>query len=215
MDKNIKLERIFSSLNHDKYKYLKIDTESLMYVTNFKDSNDICNIICYHINKIKIPSECLIVDSTGGIGGDTITFAKKFLQVISIEKDNTRFEFLKNNINIYELNNVIDINSDFILLLPLLSNIDIIYIDPPWGGKSYKNKHNMHIYINNIELEKIIKNLLSKDLMLSLPKIIAIKLPKNYDIQYLFDQINDTFSNIIYIYELNKMFIIIIENFIL
>lgn len=214
MEKKIYVDRIFPFLKkREDYKSLKIDAESLMYVTNFRDSEQICNIVCDHIKKIKNPMDSVLIDATGGVGGDTITFAKKFQQVISIELDAQRYGFLKNNIDTYKLNNVININGDSLAIIPKLTNIDVIYIDPPWGGKSYKDKAIMRITMNNMELEDIIINFLSNDLMTMIPKLIAIKLPKNYDLKYMYDKLTGVGKNMIYLYELAKMHIITIENF--
>jgi 16S rRNA G966 N2-methylase RsmD len=214
MEKKIYVDKIFPLLKQrEDYKNLKIDTESLMYVTNYRDSAQICNIVCEHIKKIKNPSDCVLIDATGGIGGDTITFAKRFLQVISIELDKHRYDFLKNNIDIYKFKNVIDINGDSLAIIPKLPSIDVIYIDPPWGGKSYKDKKMLRITMNDIELENIIIDFLSSEKMLSVPKVIAIKLPKNYDLKYMYDKLTGVGQNTMYLYELQKMYIVTIENF--
>lgn len=213
MNRKIYVDRIFPLLKKTEYKKIMIDEESLMYVTNYKDSERICNIICNHLQKIKDPSESVIVDGTGGIGGDTITFAKKFMNVISIELDDTRYGFLKNNIKIYELKNVTDIKGNSIDIIEKLPNFDVIYLDPPWGGREYKLHDSLRLHMNGIEIEEILANFL-KDENLCVPKLIALKLPKNYDIKYLYDKIKSDEINI-YLYELYKMYIIVIENFVI
>ena len=51
-----------------------------------------------------------IIDCTSGVGGDTISLASIFKTVIGVEIDNIRFDMLNNNINTYNLNNIITYN---------------------------------------------------------------------------------------------------------
>lgn len=185
-----------------------IDEETLMYVTNYKDAERIMGIIIKHMKKFKHTRDSLIVDATACIGGDTISFAKKFRRVISIEFLADRFEFLKNNVEVYKLNNVELMNGNSLEIIPKLPNIDIIYVDPPWGGKNYKEKTNLTLKLGDREIEDLANEFFDKDKMTSTPLLIVFKLPKNYDIKYLYDRLK---PHPIYLYELFKMFIIVIE----
>jgi tRNA/tmRNA/rRNA uracil-C5-methylase (TrmA/RlmC/RlmD family) len=49
---------------------------------------------------------CTIIDAFAGIGGDSIFFSKYFQHVHAIEKNQTHFEVLKNNIEVLDLTNV-------------------------------------------------------------------------------------------------------------
>ena len=199
------IEKVFSPLNKMDYSKLKIDDESLMYVTNYKDSKIITDIICDHLKIFKNPLESIIVDATGGIGGDTISFAKYFQTVISIEYDTHRYEFLKNNINVYKLENVVDYNDNCVKIIPTLGVYDVLYIDPPWGGRDYKKKRNLHLTIGDIAIEDFIK-----EQMFGTPYISVCKLPKNYDLEFLYNKLKGDNINI-YLYELTKMYIVLIE----
>jgi len=217
MTDKIYISRIFNNLKKDDYKKIKIDKESLMYVTNYKDSDNILNIIETHIIKIKSIEESIIVDATGGIGGDTITFAKKFLRVFSIELDVERFQFLKNNVeDVYELKNVVVVNGDSLMIIPKLHNIDVIYIDPPWGGKNYKDQQLLKLNFGDKTIENAIVDFFDETKMVCVPKLLILKLPKNYDIKYMHNTIKELNKDDklkFHLYELKKIEIIVIENF--
>lgn len=196
-----------------KYNSLKIDETSLMYVTNYKDSNNILDIINTHLvkdMKYEDTKHLTLADATGGVGGDTITFAKHFKRVISIEKDKERYEHLVNNINVYELDNVSTINDDSTIILQHLTDIDILYIDPPWGGKDYKKRNMIHLEFGAIELETFIISMLEK---VSQIRLICLKLPRNYDLRHVHERIVEQGRYTeTYFHRLPKMCIIVIHN---
>jgi 16S rRNA G966 N2-methylase RsmD len=219
-DSDVKYERLFPVFeNKSILEKLKIDRDSIHYISTPNNAKKIANIIGSYFKKSC--KDITIVDATAGVGGDTIAFSKKFGKVISIEIDNIRYEHLNNNIEVYGFKNVSTINANSNDIIPKLSNIDIIYIDPPWGGSNYKNNTNLKLKMAEIELENLILDYFSPIVMLSQPKMIALKLPKNYDIKYLFNKLNNSdFDNEtfiesdkfkIHLHSLNKMIILIIE----
>ena len=166
-----------------------------------KDAEIITSLIEYHINKLELLSKDLIItDSTAGIGGNTISFSKNFKNVNSIEIDKKRFEFLKNNINCYNLENVNLINCDYLNIMENLIQ-DIIFMDPPWGGRGYKKKQSLNLKLSGIPLEDICIKLKK------LAKILVLKLPLNYNLQSLIKPLNAN----IFKYKIKRMFILIIE----
>jgi 16S rRNA G966 N2-methylase RsmD len=207
---NNNLRYIFPYLkNKSLYNYLKIDTESLCYISHKNISLNITNIITNHILKYKMSNKDIIItDCTSGVGGDTIQFGQTFKFVYSIEIDKNRYKYLINNTSIYNLKNIKFFNDDLLNILPIISEQDIIFIDPPWGGPEYKNLKNIRLKISNIiELEDLCEMILFGE-TIKCSLFICLKLPKNYDIKYIYDKLNK--CNI-YLYELNKMIIIIIE----
>lgn len=189
---------------------LQIDNESTCYITKPFDSNKIIKFISYHVDNL---NEKIILDSTAGVGGDSINFSKVFKQVISIELEYNRYTQLKNNIKVYDIDNVICINGDSTKLINKITNYDILYIDPPWGGRNYKKYDKLRLKIGNYELESFIINCFTNNIKeepkISIPKLIVLKLPYNYDISYLHSKLIlfDT-----YIYNLKKMKIVIVIN---
>lgn len=136
--------------------------------------------LVYYINrycKIFEISKCndlVITDGTGNNGSDTIYLALNFKHVNSIEKSEQEFNILKNNVETYKLQNVSLFNGSSLDIIPTLTQ-DIVYIDAPWGGVSYKKHKQVRLYMDNQEISQIYKS--NKQYA----KLFIFKVPKNYD----------------------------------
>lgn len=182
---------------------LKIDPESVHYISYHRDALDITNIICSQLELVgEKPYKCIITDMTAGVGGNVISFANHFRYVNAIEIDSVRESFLKNNIKAYKLKNVSTYNEDSIKLLYKLKQ-DVIFIDPPWGGKSYKEFEKLSLTLSDKPLEDLCNEYLKS------VKMIVLKLPLNYDLELFYYSVSSTR---IYIYELKRMFILVVLN---
>jgi len=186
-------KRIFPYIkNIDK---IEIDNESLNYISIKDDAISITFLIKKYFNE-----NSTIIDAMSGVGGNTISFSKNFKKVYAIELNEKRYNMLCNNINVYELKNVETYNDNCLNRIFSI-NSDIIFFDPPWGGKDYKNHEKLCLTISNVPLEDICVKLIK------LKKNIVLKLPKNYDIEFFKNKLNLEKLNIEI---LNKMLIIIL-----
>ena len=179
------------------YTKLQYDTEGLYSITNFNEADNISNLLLDNFTNKNLN----ILDGTGGLGGNTISFAKYFKNVTSIELNINRYEMLKNNLDVYNLKNVIINNCDSVeYLFNNYSKYNIYFFDPPWGGPSYKKKENLTLSMGNNSLLKIADFLKenTKD------KLLVYKLPFNYN----FDEFNGYDYKL---YKINKYYIIIIS----
>ena len=220
---NNKKIRIFPMLKTNKdYSKLLIDNESFSFITIREISNLITKIICKHLilNNLN-PLKITIVDSTAGVGGNTLSFLKFFEKTIAVEICSMRYNYLLNNINVYEFNNHKCINMDFCDYYKnniVFDNPDVIFMDPPWGGIGYKNSNNLRLKLGITSVENIIIDVFKKfesELIYKKTKFIILKLPKNYDIEYFHNEIqgqqfgNKTITT--YLYFLSKMLLVICE----
>jgi 16S rRNA G966 N2-methylase RsmD len=186
------LSKLFSDIDLDKIQY---DNEGLYSITHYKEANYISKIIKYNFNN---NLNLKILDGTGGLGGNTISFGKYFSHVTSIEIDKVRFEMLKNNILLYNLSNINIINDDSInYILKNKIDYDIYFFDPPWGGPTYKSKNKLKLKISNYALSDICKIKKLKN------KLLIYKLPLNYDLTEFYIY---TYK----LYQMNKYYIIIL-----
>ena len=239
-----KIIRIFPQLkNSNNYLKLMIDDESLTYITIREIADLTSKIICHHLIKYNLnPQKVKIIDYTAGVGGNVLSFGKFFNKVYAIEINKNRYEYLKNNVDIYEYKNILCINDSSInfnnkFLVEI--NPNVIFIDPPWGGNNYKETESLRLNLGEVSIETLVIDIFSKlyekiiknDILtievnnkkiyrqnIFHNKFIILKLPKNYDIEYFYETIkkNNNIPNhtiCSYLYILNKMLIIVCEFF--
>ncbi len=168
MEQNI-ICKIFPTIT-DFTKLPKCDQEGLWSITYPKEAEIISNII-----KGEIGSNANIFDATAGVGGNTISFAKHFANVTSVEISESRYQLLKNNIEAYKLSNVNVQNADCLDLLG--GNYQGYFFDPPWGGPEYKYNFETKIKLGQWTMEEVIYKVKNVN-----DKPIFIKLPFNYNL---------------------------------
>lgn len=196
--------------NKNLVQKLKIDKESLHYISHREHANQITDIVIKHLTKIGInPDDVTMVDATAGVGGNTIPFAQKFKRVYGIEIEKLRTNYLKNNLAIFNLKNTVVINDDCLKVLNNITDHNVVFIDPPWGGKNYKKFKSLKLKLGDLPLETICLNLLNPKMMTKLPELIVLKLPNNYDVKYFYNLLK---GYPVYFYDLKKMFILVVEN---
>lgn len=231
-----KVARIFPVLkNFNNFSKIKIDDESFCYITIREIADVMSKIICYHLLEYNLnPLKSKIIDYTSGVGGNVLSFCKYFKYVYAIEVSDKRIEYLQNNINVYGFKNIEVINScaiEFNSKNMLNINPSVIFIDPPWGGINYKNNDSLVLNLGSMRIEELIFDITVKfsnyykEIVELNPKdktnnfnnkFIVLKLPKNYDIEYLYNfiKLKNNLSNYnisLYLYILNKMLIIVCE----
>ncbi|AYV77591.1 MAG: putative RNA methylase [Dasosvirus sp.] len=208
--KKIYFDKLFPLLPDHKYSKLEIDPESVQYITTPANATIITSIIEINLPTNLLPCETTILDGTAGVGGDTISFGQTFGTVIATEINFKRYCMLQNNISVYNLYNVIPINKDCLQILDKINNnhIDVIYLDPPWGGSKYKQSEKLRLSFGDRSLEDTILHILQK--FTGKVKLIVLKLPKNYDLENLYRYTKNNHYTV-YLYELKKMIILLFK----
>jgi 16S rRNA G966 N2-methylase RsmD len=168
---------IFPPLLNGDINKVKIDEESIKYVTFCNSAQEITNIIMNSLNDFPCPNETLIdkwnslsllakmselviTDMTAGVGGNILNFAHYFKYVNGIEIDPIRCQYLQHNVELYEFINVNYYSDNAIKLLIEEDDLvqDIIFFDPPWGGKDYKNFSDLRLQFGlGEEIDSIIE----------------------------------------------------------
>ena len=229
---NNKIARIFPVIkNFNNYSKLKIDEDSFSFITIREIADMISKLISYHLLYFNLnPQKMKIIDYTAGVGGNVLSFSKNFNYVYGIEIDQIRASYLENNIKVYGFNNIKVINDcsiNFTYNDLIKINPNVIFMDPPWGGTDYKNSDTLLLKLGDKSIEELIgdiikifseyysdENNLNKYLNLN-NKLIVLKLPKNYDIEYFYNYIKnvkvENFLINTYLYILNKMLIVVCE----
>jgi predicted RNA methylase len=141
-------------------------------------ARELANIIAsYHDN----PENLTITDATACNGGDVIAFAKKFGKVNAVEINPDNYAALANNVGLYGFNNVTTHAADYLAVLDQLEQ-DIVHMDPPWGGLDYKQHTDLHLYLGDTDIEKVVARLAAKPH----PPHISLKVPYNFAKESLF-----------------------------
>ena len=132
------------------------------------------------IMKKYIDSNTVLVDATAGMGGDSVFFCKNFKFIYCLEKNYSCINYLEHNLEEFKNKEIFNINC--IEGLKILK-YDSIYFDPPWGGKNYKLKSNLDLFLNNNNITINILDLI--DSLYFYTKFIFIKVPLNFNISKL------------------------------
>lgn len=145
------LYKVLSHISHKKIrtKNFSINDEYKSYITNPYASEQSLYCMLNFINtfqKTKDFSKMTLTEGTSGVGGDSINFCKTFKHVNLFEYNDVAFDMLTNNINKFcTNNNIIMYNQSYTQKWKELKQ-DVIIIDPPWGGPSYK-------FIDHVQLK--------------------------------------------------------------
>jgi 16S rRNA G966 N2-methylase RsmD len=161
----------------ENHKNLLYDKEGLYSITPYIEADHISTLI---LNNFESSSKnnLSILDGNGGLGGNSISFSKYFKNITTIELNKSRFEMLKNNVEIYGLSNITIKNCDSInYLFENYERYDIFFFDPPWGGKSYKNYMSLSFMMGEYSLINIVEFIKNN----AKNKLIIFKLPFNYN----------------------------------
>jgi hypothetical protein len=115
-----------------------------------------------------------VTDATSNCGGSVLGFANIFGNVNAVEIDEKTYQVLSHNITAYGFKNVKLINDDYTKIMCDLKQ-DIIFIDPPWGGRGYDSKVGLKLKLGDLTMREIVLK------GLSVAKLVILKLPFNYD----------------------------------
>lgn len=216
---------IFPPISEDKLNQLMIDNDSIKFITFHSSAQEITNLIMNNLSDFPNPTNTttekwlakpldkkmkhlVITEMTAGVGGNVFNFAKYFKYVNAIEIDSLRYSYLNRNVKIYNYDNVNCYNDDSINLLIEKDDInqDIVFFDPPWGGSNYKLQTNIRLKFGDYSIENVCKILFQR----SCNKMIVMKLPNNYDFDYLMMELrNYKVSKFL----LDRMTIVIVKNY--
>jgi len=188
--------KYFPFISKCKYSQLKIDDIGMYSISTPKNAD----IISKLIKKNFFAQNIIVTDAMAGVGGNTLSFASNFYFVNSIELDVKRFGYLVSNIDLYGKDNVLCIKGNYLDLMHKVYQ-DVIFMDPPWGGKSYKDFEDLSIELDGRTLESICEEIR----IAKLCKMIVLKLPLNYNL----DKFGPEIKEFMQIEELKKMMVVV------
>ena len=119
----------------------------------------------------------IYVDGTSNVGGNVLPVIPIVKKLIAVEIDKTTSQLLRHNINEMYTNakNVTVLNQDFVDFDFKKHSPDILFIDPPWGGKNYKELKDKEMYLSGKAMSKLLINIWAK-----YPDLIILRVPTKY-----------------------------------
>jgi hypothetical protein len=121
--------------------------------------------------------DLIITDGSAHVGGNTLSFSKHFYKVNAIEIDKEMYDALVHNIKeVYKRWNVTYYLGDCIKIIHEIKH-DVVFLDPPWGGPSYKDFTNLHLFLGSEDIFDLVLDWYNK----KLAKLFCIKCPFNFD----------------------------------
>ena len=165
---------------------LQMAPNSAYSITKPKDAKQIEQFINKHMGGKNLA----ILDGTANVGGDVINFGlnPNVARVVAIEINPDTFAMLENNIRVYGLEKkiqAIHANSlDIIGKCADGEHFDILFLDAPWGGTSYKAHKFMDLEMSGKKLADVV-GMAQK--CRNIDNII-LKIPFNYNLFQLIRQ---------------------------
>lgn len=165
---------------------LQIAPNSVYSITKPKDAKQIEQFINKHIGGKNLT----ILDGTANVGGDVINFGlnPNVARVVAIEINPDTFAMLENNIRVYGLERKIQAihgNSlDIIGKCADGEHFDILFLDAPWGGTSYKAQKFLDLEMSGKKLADVVS---MAQKCRNIDNII-LKIPFNYNLYQLIRQ---------------------------
>ena len=156
---NENIERIiFPKKNRHDICNFYYDDVGLYSISIVRDAKNTTEFFLNEIYKLKKNTKIMtIMDGTGGLGGNSISFCFAFKKVKVFEIDKDRFNMLTKNMNNYKFDNYTLSNNNCLNYFNI--NIDIYFFDPPWGGPEYKNQDNLRLTLGKFTLLEIIEKI--------------------------------------------------------
>lgn len=172
--KSSKIDYFFPGVDPAVRANMRFDDVAMYSVTDQRTADAISRRLLQFVSK-----KSCVANATACVGGNTWSFSKHFERVIAIERDKLRHEYLVHNMRILGARNVEVIQGDALHLLLLQPTakppLDLVFVDPPWGGPEYKKATRVSLTLSGKPLYAVV------DALAGVARYVALKLPVNHD----------------------------------
>jgi len=138
------------------------------------------SIVCMRAKEIGMnPATSTITDGTASVGGITFDFVEKFAHVNAIELNKNTAQMLLHNLKLLNLSAKVTVwQGDCTNIAGAAKHFahDILFLDPPWTGEGYRKYVLLSLFLSGQNLRNV-----CCDWICSGTKLIALKLPKNFN----------------------------------
>ena len=172
--------------------------ERSMYANPSQDMAEIYSVICYQVCKkmyefFNIKDPITLLDGCANIGAITLWFSKHFQQVTALENDTHEFRRLQHNLRLYQRDNVktecvtLRHHSLFHDTKKTGQRWSCVFINPSWGGSSFRYLKKLHLAHEGEDVNVTIKRIFQRDIA----DMVIVHNPSNWFI----DPIQSTPAN--------------------
>ena len=176
------------------YKLLRVLPESL-YSSLLPGQITTVSQIFKTISPVKT-----IIDANAHIGCDTINLSRIFpeAEITAIDSNPEAVDCLSHNVKALGLTNIKVAKADAVEYLSKMSEreVDLVYFDPPWGGRDYKSSSNLMLYLSGKPIWDIVNSIKAGT--------VVLKAPTNFDINTFRSKIKATMK-VEPVYDNNKL----------
>ena len=197
----------FNALPEELRSVLRMDEVASFSVTEARFADNISQFIrnLPRLKSAKVPLK--IVDATACVGGNSMSFLRYFSTVYAVELNIERAQMLNKNMRncktvLERLNNGVSLGEfkvfpgDFLKLRAkqghhLSKSANVIFLDPPWGGKTYKDSKFVRLKLGGIPMCDV-SNILKGSC-----QYVVMKLPVNYDVEAFKNGVRSAGGNVL------------------
>jgi len=163
---------IFYNYSPAQRALLALDEVSMYSITDTRSANNTSRIL-----QQLVGDRAVITDGCAAAGGNVLSFAQHFRQVQAVELDPQRYSLLEHNVKALGLTDTVTTHhGDFLEKLIELKQ-DVVFLDPPWGGKSYAENDTVDLTFSGLPLSELCERLKPH------ARYIALKLPLNFNFE--------------------------------
>lgn len=184
VNKSIDFSKLFPLKEGVDRNKLRITDIGLYSVTPYTEAEQMVDIIAKYVDKPL--NQLVITESNGGLGGNTLAFAKRFKSVNVAEYSDLHCDILRWNISAYGYDNIKLYCSSYLDVFEQLEQ-NILFIDAVWFGPGYKYVKKLQLYIGEFLIEDVINIIKDKITLL------VLKIPFNFDMDFFKKKV--TFKN--------------------
>lgn len=165
---------IFYNYTPDQRALLALDEVSMYSITDTRSANNTSRILQQLVGE-----RAVVTDGCAAAGGNVLSFAQHFRRVQAVELDPQRFSLLEHNVKALGLEDMVTtFKGDFLEKMHSLQQ-DVVFLDPPWGGKSYVENDMVDLSFGGVPLAELCERLKPH------AHYIALKLPLNFNLEGL------------------------------
>ena len=169
-----KIQFLFSQESREFHKHVRYDEVALYSATDQLTAMAITNII---LSLPNVTTDSVVTDATSCIGGNVIEFVRTFSAVNAVEIDPQRIDMLRYNLDFLSLLPKVTLHCNDYCKVHDKIQQDVVFIDPPWGGRSYKQQQQVELSLGECKIGTVCKNVLQHT------KHVVTKVPSNYSVQ--------------------------------